>query len=87
MTVGRVFCCVFLSGARQAYGSFLVDGLDDKLLVVEGDVPDLTPREAYLGGHPGEVQGSTGVRNTWSCFGLGCVSGSPFSTCRSSRRC
>ena len=56
MTVGRVFCCVFLSGARQAYGSFLVDGLDDKLLVVEGDVPDLAPREADLRTQPGNTE-------------------------------
>ena len=44
---------MFLSGVRQAYGSFLVDGFDDKLLVVEGDVPDLAPREADLRAQPG----------------------------------
>lgn len=32
----------------NTYWSFLVDGLDDKLLVVEGNVPDLTPGEADL---------------------------------------
>ena len=30
-------------------GGLLVDGLDDKLLVIEGDVPDLAPGETNLG--------------------------------------
>lgn len=43
-------------GRPWAYRCLLVDGLDDKLLVVERDVPDLTPREADLWGQP-EVKG------------------------------
>lgn len=30
------------------YRGFFVNGLDDKFLVIERDVPDFTPREAYL---------------------------------------
>lgn len=39
---------------KTTYGRFLVDGLDGKLLVVEGDVSDLAPGEAYLGRQPEE---------------------------------
>ncbi len=31
---------------KRTYRCFLVDGLDDKLLVIEGDVSDLAPGEA-----------------------------------------
>ena len=43
------------------YGGFLVDGLDDKLLVVEGDVSDLAPRESDFGRHSveGEMRKKT----------------------------
>ena len=34
----------------HTHGSLLVDGFDDKLFVIEGDVSDLTPGEANLGG-------------------------------------
>ena len=33
-----------------SYWGFLVNRLDDELLVIEGDVPDLAPGEAYLRG-------------------------------------
>lgn len=36
----------------NAYWSFFVDGLDDKFLVVEGNVPDLAPGEADLWRQP-----------------------------------
>lgn len=35
-----------------AYRSFLVDWFDDELLVVEGNISDLTPGKANLWGHP-----------------------------------
>lgn len=35
-------------GVEHKVGGLLVDGLDDKLLVVEGNVADFTPREADL---------------------------------------
>lgn len=39
----------FKSAIRRAtYWSFLVDGLDHKLFVIEGDVSDFTPGEADL---------------------------------------
>lgn len=34
------------------YRGLLVDGLNDKLFVIERDVPDFTPREANLWGQP-----------------------------------
>ena len=34
------------------YWCFLVDWFDDKFLVIEGDVSDFTPGEAYFGGQP-----------------------------------
>lgn len=37
--------CLGIVGTNR---SFLVDGLDDKLLVAEGNVADLTPRESDL---------------------------------------
>ena len=36
------------------YRRLLVDWLDDKLLVVEGDIFDLAPGKADLWGHSGE---------------------------------
>lgn len=36
----------------ETYGSLLVDGLNDKLFVIERDVPDFTPRKANLWGQP-----------------------------------
>lgn len=36
----------------STYWSFLVDGLDDKLFVIEGNVPDFTPGEADLWWQP-----------------------------------
>lgn len=38
------------------YRSFFVNGLDDKFLVIERDVPDFTPREAYLGSQSVEME-------------------------------
>ncbi len=35
-----------------AYRSFLVDRFDEELLVIEGNISDLTPGEANLWGHP-----------------------------------
>lgn len=35
-----------------AYWSFLVDWFDDELLVIEGNISDLAPREANLWSHP-----------------------------------
>ena len=34
------------------YRGFFVNGLDDKFLVIERDVPDFTPGEAYLRSQP-----------------------------------
>lgn len=42
-----------LSQSGLTYGGFLVDGFDDKFLVVEGDVSNLAPGKADLWGHPG----------------------------------
>ena len=39
---------------KFTYWAFLVDGLDDKPFVIEGDVPDLTPGEANLWCQPKE---------------------------------
>lgn len=39
------------------YRGLLVDGFDDELLVVEGDVPDLAPGEANLWGQSGGASG------------------------------
>ena len=51
------------------YRGFFVNGLDDKLLVIERDVPDLAPWEANLWGQP-KVQkkkkkGGRSYMRTW----------------------
>lgn len=38
------------------YRGFFVNGLDDKFFVIERDVPDFTPREAYLGSQSIEME-------------------------------
>ena len=52
--------------------SLLVNGFDDKLLVVEGDVPDLTPGEADLRTQPGKV--GMGERNVFDILTHRCSS-------------
>lgn len=37
-----------VSASNQTYWGLLVNGLDDKLLVIEGDVSDFTPRKSNL---------------------------------------
>ena len=41
-------------GVWGSYRGLLVDGLDDELLVVEGDVSDLAPGEADFWRQPGQ---------------------------------
>lgn len=38
------------------YRGFFVNRLDDKFLVIERDVSDFTPREAYLGSQSIEME-------------------------------
>ena len=42
--------------SRKPYRRLLVNRLDDKLLVVEGDVSDFTPRESNLRRKPVNTQ-------------------------------
>jgi len=46
---------LFNGGSSCAHRGFLVDRLDDEFLVIEGDVPDLTPGEADLRGQSTEA--------------------------------
>lgn len=56
------YSCFFFVVQSFAYRRFLVNGFDDKFLVIERNVSDLTPGEADLRGHPEQAKRKTGFK-------------------------
>lgn len=52
------------SGGGVTHRGFFVNRLDDKLLIVEGDIPDFAPREANLRSQSVETQADNIVTET-----------------------